>query len=282
MDTLFDVRLYGEGEDQSLGWQGVTISRNESAYDYVAAGTAFWPDGFPIQGSGKLYVLFGGDPMDAIPDILMYGKTDSSGLGRWTRYAGDIDGDGYGDLICGAMEDPFGIAYIWLGGASMDDVPDASMRGDSMYVCVGFRVASAGDVDGDGRDEVMVSHYPASSTWHAVWVCKYTGTGIDEAHVAQPSLPGRWRISCAPNPFRGSATIRITPEIPGPLHPGAEARVSIRDLSGRLVREIRLMPGSTEAVWDGRDEHATLVPSGTYFVRLEGLEFPTQKVVLLR
>jgi hypothetical protein len=275
MDTVFDVRLYGEGADHSLGWQGVTICRNQSTYDYAAGGTVFWPDGFPIAGPGKLYVLFGGDPMDGVPDLLMYGTTSNSGLGRWTRYAGDINGDGYGDLICGAAtENPWGIAYIWLGGESMDDIPDASMRGDSMHASVGFRVASAGDVDGDGRDEVMVSHYPSSSTWHSVWVCKYTGTGVTESPDHWPSFPSRVRVACSPNPFRTETTILFDlPEM-------SQVTLTIHDITGRLVETLvneTQQPGIHQVRWDRKAN-----PRGVYFYRLKAGEFTsTRKMVVV-
>jgi hypothetical protein len=276
MDTVFDVRLYGEGTDHCLGWQGVTVCRNQSTYDYAAGGTVFWPDGFPVTGPGKLYVLFGGDPMDGVPDLLMYGTTSNSGLGRWTRYAGDINGDGYGDLICGAAtENPWGIAYIWLGGASMDDIPDASMRGDSMHASVGFRVASAGDVNGDGRDEVMVSHYPSSSTWHSVWVCKYTGTGVDELTDSRPSLPSGVRTICSPNPFRTETTILF--DLPETNH----ITLAIYDITGRLVETLasgRRKAGWHKAVWNSEDNGA-----GVYFYRVNaGDVCVTQKLVLIR
>jgi hypothetical protein len=275
MDTVFDVRMYGEGVAHFLGWLGVTICRNQSAYDYAAAGTPFWPHGFPIDGPGKLYVLLGGDPMDGVPDLLMYGTTGNSGLAMWTRHAGDINGDGYGDLICGAArEDPWGIAYIWLGGASMDDTPDASMRGDSMHASVGFRVASAGDVDGDGRDEVMVSHYPSSSTWHSVWVCKYTGTGVDELTDSRPSLPSGVRTICSPNPFRTETTILF--DLPETSH----VTLSIYDITGRLVETLvneTQQPGIHQVHWNRKSN-----PSGVYFYRLRGGQFvETRKMVVV-
>jgi hypothetical protein len=275
MDTIFDVRMYGEGTSHCLGWQGVAICRNQSTYDYVVAGTPFWPDGFPITGSGKLYVLLGGDPMDGIPDLLMYGTSPNSGLGECTRYAGDINGDGYGDLICGAAtENPWGIAYIWLGGASMDDTPDASMRGDSMHASVGFRVASAGDVDGDGRDEVMVSHYPSSSDWHSVWVCKYTGTGVTESPDHWPSFPSRVRTACSPNPFRTETSILF--DLPETSH----VTLSIYDITGRLVETLvneTQQPGIHQVQWNRKTN-----PSGVYFYRLRAGEFvETRKIVVL-
>jgi hypothetical protein len=180
------------------------------------------------------------------------------------------------------MEDPFGVAYIWLRGASMDDAPDAFMRGDIIHTCVGFRVASAGDIDGDGRDEVMAGNYPASPTWRSVWVCKYTGTGVSEAHPPASSVPKRRRISCAPNPFGKSTVVKV---IAGnhPRHPSQkDIIVAVHDVAGRVVTKLSLPAPSFQAIWDGCDEQHRGVPSGTYFVTAEGVRCSPSRVVLLK
>jgi hypothetical protein len=68
-----------------------------------------------------------------------------------------------------------------------------------------------------------------------------------------------------PNPFNPRTTIRFDLPVAG------QARLSIYDLAGRLVRilvEGEIPAGSHEAVWDGRDESGRAVPSGSYLARL--------------
>jgi hypothetical protein len=71
--------------------------------------------------------------------------------------------------------------------------------------------------------------------------------------------------SAAPNPFNPRTTIRFDLPVAG------QARLSIYDLAGRLVRvlvEGEIPAGSHEAVWDGRDASGRAAPSGSYLARL--------------
>ena len=83
-----------------------------------------------------------------------------------------------------------------------------------------------------------------------------------------------------PNPFNPQTTIRFE------LSTDGSARVSIFDVSGRLVRTLAegsLAAGSHERVWQGKDNNGRQVPSGAYYVRLEtpsGLDH--RKIMLLK
>ncbi|MCB9833023.1 MAG: FG-GAP repeat protein [Planctomycetes bacterium] len=72
--------------------------------------------------------------------------------------AGDLDGDGYADLIVGArFDDPNGIdsgmARVFSG---RDGSVLASFDGDSADDLFGYEVSGAGDLDGDGFDDLLV------------------------------------------------------------------------------------------------------------------------------
>jgi hypothetical protein len=89
--------------------------------------------------------------------------------------AGDVDGDGFDDILIGADEnddggDRAGKAYLVLGkasGWSMDSLlsgADASFIAEDAGDHAGGAVASAGDVDGDGLDEILIG-----ATWRSQW-----------------------------------------------------------------------------------------------------------------
>jgi len=84
-----------------------------------------------------------------------------------------------------------------------------------------------------------------------------------------------------PNPFNPRTRIRFDMPIP------AAARLTIYDVSGRLVRKLiddpKYPAGRHEIVWDGRSESGGEVRSGVYFYKLHaGDERRTRKMVLVR
>src|SRR5262245_1217833 len=76
--------------------------------------------------------------------------------------AGDVNGDGYDDVIVGAAtfengEPNEGAAFVYLGSASgLMTTPSWTAEGNQAGARFGYPVAGAGDVNGDGFDDVIV------------------------------------------------------------------------------------------------------------------------------
>lgn len=105
-------------------------------------------------------------------------------------------------------------------------------------------------------------------------------TRTNTAAVTNEPAGNRPRISIAPNPARGGATLHYSLAAAGP------ALAQVRDRSGRLVRVLvsaSQAPGSHAVRWDGRDSGGRAVPAGIYFVNLtaDGIE-SLAKLVLAR
>ena len=144
-------------------------------------------------------------------------------------------------------------------------MPDAWMLGESEWQLVGFRTSTAGDLDGDGRSEFMVSNYPSDEPTY-VWVCKYTGSGIEEGK------PLRFRsgaeLLAYPNPCHDQVWLSC---------PSAAAGIStlrVCDVTGRLVRTLTFGRGDLgnapgTAQWDLRDNAGRRVSQGIYVIELE-------------
>src|SRR5206468_701949 len=76
--------------------------------------------------------------------------------------AGDVNGDGYSDVIVGAWlysngQTNEGRAYVYLGSLSgLSSTPAWIAESDQADALFGFPAATAGDVNGDGYSDVIV------------------------------------------------------------------------------------------------------------------------------
>ncbi len=123
MDTIADVAMRGEHSGQFLGWNGGGFIRNHSYFDHTIFGD---PEESHINPfDGKVYILYGGNPMDSIPDVIWYGIEDTSYFGFSTGSVGKIDSDLDEDFSCGAPREgrDRDCAYIYLGGREIDTIP---------------------------------------------------------------------------------------------------------------------------------------------------------------
>ncbi|MBK9225917.1 MAG: FG-GAP repeat protein [Ignavibacteria bacterium] len=70
--------------------------------------------------------------MNNIADVTMTGEAIEDYFGEPVSSAGDVNGDGYSDVIVGAAGYMQGIgrAYIYFGGASMNNIADVTMTGE--------------------------------------------------------------------------------------------------------------------------------------------------------
>jgi len=141
---------------------GVSVSGagdvNGDGYDDIIVGA----DEYVTNSIGHAYIFFGGPTVDNIADVVMAGEANFDSFGISVSGAGDVNGDGYDDVIVGARlhTSSFGYyagrAYVFFGGAKMDNVTDVVLDGSQNNDFFGISVSGAGDLDGDGYDDVVV------------------------------------------------------------------------------------------------------------------------------
>ncbi|NIN01638.1 MAG: hypothetical protein GTO24_27135, partial [candidate division Zixibacteria bacterium] len=160
MDSIEDVVFQGGSGD--LYSFGASVScagdLNSDDYDDIIISSPEYPAG---MGTGRVYIYFGGENMNNQADICIQGG-EGDCLGSSVAGLGDVNQDGYDDILVGAPTDGptqfEGRASIYFGGDPMDTVADVTFWGDSAtFRSVGYWIAGADDVNGDSIPDVMIS-----------------------------------------------------------------------------------------------------------------------------
>jgi hypothetical protein len=149
------------------------------------------------SGAGQTYLVLGkatGWSMDtslSAASASFWGENMGDYSGFSVSGAGDVNGDGFDDILIGAIySDPGGSSsgetYLILGKASgwardTDlSAADASFWGEASNDNSGYFVDGAGDVDGDGYDEILIGAYSndeGGSTAGQIYLIKGMATG---------------------------------------------------------------------------------------------------------
>jgi hypothetical protein len=133
---------------------------NGDGYDDVIVGAVGYDDGETDEG--RVFVYYGSaSGLPPAPDWTAESDQAGAGFASVSR-AGDVNGDGYGDVIIGASaydngQTDEGRVYVYHGSASgLSTTPDEIAESNQDQAFFGFSVGTAGDVNGDGYDDVVV------------------------------------------------------------------------------------------------------------------------------
>ena len=137
---------------------------NNDGYDDVLVG-AYRFSGTAAK-AGKVFLYYGSaSGLATIPAWTAEGDIENAHFGHAVASAGDVNNDGYADILVGApgydidvASPDAGRAYLFLGSASGPS-PSANWSGASSVdrASYGSSVSGAGDVNGDGYDDFLVA-----------------------------------------------------------------------------------------------------------------------------
>lgn len=160
MDGVPDVILDGTEPAQYFGWSLAAGDINGDHIDDLIVGAPY--DTRAGSRSGRVFVYFGRPRFHTRPDLELGSDVAESAFGITTAYAGDFDGDGYGDLVVGASAHPGGgrgrgEALVYYGGPKLDDRPDLVLQGREDDENFGLVREPTGDLNGDGYPDIAVA-----------------------------------------------------------------------------------------------------------------------------
>ncbi|AYQ55811.1 alpha integrin [Bathymodiolus thermophilus thioautotrophic gill symbiont] len=175
--------INGENADD---WSGYSVSSagdvNGDGLDDLIVG-AYWAVPDNKSRAGKSYVVFGKTDGSAINlsviaagtgGFVINGENASDNSGISVSSAGDVNGDGLDDLIVGAFhatpnsKSEAGKSYVVFGKTNESAVNLSVIaantggfviNGENVNDWSGISVSSAGDVNGDGLDDLIVGAY---------------------------------------------------------------------------------------------------------------------------
>lgn len=208
-------RITGGAEDDAFGFSvSAAGDVNGDGFDDVIVG-AYRADG-SAANTGAAYVLYGKgtafaasisvNSLNGNNGFKINGAQGNDQIGFAVSSAGDFDGDGLDDLLIGSYgaspNGPLsGETYVVMGNAGgfgssldlsdLDGTNGFRISGVSANDRSGAAVSSAGDINGDGRDDLIIGAptAPGGESLGETYVV-YGTAGVQEANLDLSSLDG--------------------------------------------------------------------------------------------
>ncbi len=233
-------------------------------------------------------VYYGGPHMDAKVDLHIWGSFYLGVSPSCADLAGDVNHDGYNDLITGYFDGGYwGKLSIFLGGPAPDSFPDVTIENEDLPGgSDGFAlfVAGIGDFTGDGIDDFAaygpVYGYGRTNEVHIFAGWEKTATGVVGDRNGKTPPPAFELAQNYPNPFNPVTTISYS------VPRRAQVTIDVFDILGQKVRTLVVgnkAAGSYQVEWDGTDNAGRAVATGIYLYRYQaGDVVQTKKMLLLK
>ncbi|MEW5985467.1 MAG: VCBS repeat-containing protein [Chloroflexota bacterium] len=162
LSTLPSWTAGGDQSGAQFGYSGGTAGDvNGDGYSDVVIGALLYDNGQVDEG--RTFVYHGSaDGLATVPYWTAESDQTNAQFGYSVGTAGDVNGDGYGDVIIGALlydngQVDEGRAFVYFGSTTgLTSIPDWTAESDQAYAWFGRSVGTAGDINGDGYAEVAI------------------------------------------------------------------------------------------------------------------------------
>ena len=145
-----------------MGWSVASAGDvNGDGYSDVIVGVPSYTNGQTNEGAAFVY-HGSATGINTIAAAMVESNQANASMGNSVASAGDVNGDGYSDVIVGAPvydngQTDEGVAFVYHGSATgINTTAAATVESNQASAQMGVSVASAGDVNGDGYSDVIV------------------------------------------------------------------------------------------------------------------------------
>ena len=196
-------------------------------------------------GANKAFVYYGGSSFDGTSDVSITDHTGETYFGISVANAGDLNNDGYPDLVIGAYNAKK--AYVYYGGPSFDNTSDVSITDHTGETFFGISVANAGDLNNDGYADLVIGAYGARKAF------VYYGVDYPLKYLPQPTIVT----------LQGKLTNSTT----GSAVKNGSMRVTVNDSAGSQVWQSTFNDSIYDGVFNvplGASNELRLIPGNVY------------------
>ena len=215
-DALADAFFMGTSGQPAGSDVALVPDMNGDGYDELAIGAS---------SPNRVYVILGGPDgwglngqLSTAPNVITYtgdNAGDFAGIG--VAGVGDVNGDGFGDLLVGApgndlVNNNAGAIYVVFGSANLASTNLGAfpiMIGEAANDEAGRYVSAAGDVNGDGLQDMLVGVPAANSNTGAVYLI------LGQVNLGNASLGSKIKYSGQASSDRAGGSLDAAGDVNG-------------------------------------------------------------------